>query len=107
MLFDINSAVIKLETQAAVELTGGALRSVDIWNIRVEGHADNTASDSLDLDLSQRRAQMVAAALDKTGRTGNITPLGFGKTCPISDNATEAGRAQNRRVSVVAIDSRN
>ena len=104
MLFDTDSAKIKPETQVAGERTGGALRAVDIRNVRVEGHTDNTGTDDHNMELSQRRAQMVADALDRSGNTGRITAHGFGKVRPVADNATEAGRAENRRVSVIVPD---
>lgn len=104
MLFDTDSAVIKPQTQTAVEQTGGALKAVDIHNIRVEGHTDNTGSDAHNLELSQRRAQVVANALDAAGQTGRIAAKGYGKTQPAADNATEAGRTENRRVAVIVPD---
>ena len=105
MLFDTDSSNIKPQTQTAVERTGGALRGVNIRNIRVEGYTDNTGGDAHNLELSQRRAQVIANALDSNGATGRIAARGFGKDRPVADNGTEAGRAENRRVAVIVPDN--
>lgn len=107
MLFDTDSAQIKPETETAVERTGASLNAADIRNIRVEGHTDNTGTDAHNLELSQRRAQVVADALDNAGHTGKIKAQGLGKEFPVGDNGTEAGRAENRRVAVIVPDDQN
>ncbi|MCY6380340.1 OmpA family protein [Hoeflea prorocentri] len=69
--------------------------------IDVYGYTDSTGSAGYNLDLSQRRAQSVSAYLSAQGidrRRMYVT--GFGQERPIASNATEAGRAQNRRVEI-------
>ena len=52
--------------------------------------------------LSERRAEAVARELARHGLTyGSIIRRGFGSMRPIADNATPAGRAQNRRVAII------
>ena len=69
--------------------------------IRVEGHTDADGSDSLNLELSQKRADAVRAYLTKKGIAGKrISSLGLGETRPIDTNRTEAGRMNNRRVEI-------
>lgn len=106
MLFDLDSDRLKPATAEAVEQTGRALRSVDIRNIRVEGHTDNTGTDAHNDELSLRRARMVARAMDAQGIAG-IQAVGRGKQAPVADNATEEGRAQNRRVVVIVPDDQS
>jgi len=101
MLFDIDSDQLKEQTRLAIEHTGGALAAVGIRDVRVEGHTDSTGSDEHNLALSQRRAAAVAQALGKFGLAQPIGVRGFGKQDPIADNATEVGRAENRRVAVI------
>ena len=68
----------------------------------VEGHTDSVGSDSYNLQLSQRRATAVMTALVNSGIAANrLTSRGYGKSRPIASNDTEAGRQQNRRVTVV------
>lgn len=104
MLFDTGSSALKPQTAQAVENTGGALTSVAIRNIRVEGHTDSTGTAQRNVELSQARAQVVAAALDKQGVTGRVVAKGLGMANPVADNGTEAGRAENRRVAVIVPD---
>jgi outer membrane protein OmpA-like peptidoglycan-associated protein len=101
MLFDIDSDELKEQTKLSIEHTGGALASVSIRSVRVEGHTDSTGSDAHNLALSQRRAAAVAQALGKFGLAQPIGVKGFGKQDPIADNTTEEGRAENRRVAVI------
>lgn len=69
--------------------------------VDVNGHTDSTGSDSYNYGLSQRRALSVANYLGAQGVDGRrFVVNGYGKTQPIASNATEAGRAQNRRVEI-------
>ena len=101
MLFSVGSDQLQAQTQAAIEHTGGALTAVGIRNVRVEGHTDSVGSDDFNQALSERRAAAVAKALDKFKMPTPIGVAGFGKKDPVADNATEEGRAENRRVSVI------
>ena len=67
--------------------------------IRVEGHTDNRGRDEANLRLSQQRADSVRRYLLNGGiAPDRLTAEGFGEIRPIEDNATQAGRAANRRV---------
>jgi outer membrane protein OmpA-like peptidoglycan-associated protein len=73
-------------------------------NTRVEvvGHTDNTGSASYNMDLSQRRAQSVAAVLRQGGVSpARIVAFGRGEDMPVASNLTPEGRAQNRRVELI------
>ncbi len=73
-------------------------------NTRVEviGHTDNTGRSGYNQDLSQRRAQAVAALLQGGGVSASrIAAYGRGESQPVASNDTEAGRAQNRRVEII------
>lgn len=69
-------------------------------NATIEGHSDNVGSDALNLRLSQGRADSVREllilrfAIDPR----RLKAVGYGKSQPIADNATEEGRFKNRRV---------
>ena len=69
--------------------------------VNIVGHTDSTGSQELNQSLSQRRAQSVANYLTANGVPGQrISAYGAGPSQPIASNASEAGRAQNRRVEI-------
>jgi outer membrane protein OmpA-like peptidoglycan-associated protein len=69
--------------------------------IDVYGHTDSDGSDAYNQGLSERRAQSVATYLSGHGvQSARIATRGYGETQPIASNATEEGKAQNRRVEI-------
>jgi len=67
--------------------------------VTIEGFTDNQGAADLNKTLSQERANTVMAALVTDGvEAGRLTAVGYGMEKPVADNATEAGRAKNRRV---------
>jgi OmpA-OmpF porin, OOP family len=72
-------------------------------NITVGGHTDNQGDAAANRSLSQRRAQAVVEWFAGHGiaRT-RMKASGFGPDKPIASNATDTGRAQNRRVEIIA-----
>lgn len=78
------------------------LRKFDKTLIDVNGHTDSTGSLAHNQDLSERRALAVAGYLGGQGvEQRRISAVGFGPSQPIASNASEAGRAQNRRVEIL------
>jgi outer membrane protein OmpA-like peptidoglycan-associated protein len=72
--------------------------------IEVAGHTDNTGSDAYNQQLSERRANAVAAYLGtRSVRQDRIITVGMGEGRPIAGNDTEAGRQQNRRVELTLV----
>ena len=69
----------------------------------VQGHTDSTGTRESNQKLSERRAQAIVDKLVELGiDASRLTAVGKGQYSPIADNATEEGRAQNRRVVFVA-----
>ena len=69
--------------------------------VEVVGHTDNTGDPAKNMELGQGRADFAKGYLVKNGILGgNIDAISKGQTEPISDNATSAGRAKNRRTVV-------
>lgn len=67
--------------------------------IILAGFADNNGTPAANLVVSQRRAEVVGAALGRAGITpGKTAP--FGADLPVADNATAEGRDRNRRVEI-------
>lgn len=77
------------------------LKKYDKSIIDVYGHTDSQGDENYNLSLSQRRAVSVATILANQGIDQRRFFIeGKGKTSPIASNATEQGRAQNRRVEI-------
>jgi outer membrane protein OmpA-like peptidoglycan-associated protein len=71
-------------------------------NLAIEGHTDSTGSDEFNQKLSEQRAESVRQYLIEQGLPdSSLTATGFGKSMPIADNSTAAGRQQNRRVEII------
>lgn len=101
--FDTNEARIKPESEPALQEIAKLLASQPQLARLVVGHTDNQGSFEHNLALSNRRAQAVRAAL--ASRPGvdakRLTAAGAGMMAPVATNATEEGRARNRRVAIV------
>ncbi|QYK02183.1 OmpA family protein [Shewanella psychrotolerans] len=74
----------------------------DETKLNVLGFTDSSGSDAYNLRLSQVRASEVANYLmSQKIDNQRISSEGLGEAHPIADNATQQGRAQNRRVEIV------
>ncbi|MEJ2528644.1 MAG: OmpA family protein [Gammaproteobacteria bacterium] len=103
ILFDTDQATIKPESKATLEEIAKLLQQEPNLALHVVGHTDSTGSFEHNLDLSKRRANAVKLALTKEFGidSGRLTPNGVASLAPIASNATEDGRAKNRRVELV------
>lgn len=100
--FASGSAAIDARLHPTLDKIANTLNEYPASKITVAGHTDSVGSAQANLDLSSRRAAAVADYLAQRGvQRSRITTEGRGETEPIADNATEAGRAQNRRVEMV------
>jgi outer membrane protein OmpA-like peptidoglycan-associated protein len=78
----------------------------EIARIRVEGHTDSRGGAAYNKTLSERRAKSVVRALVERGvPASSFDAAGFGLERPVADDATSAGRAQNRRVELHVTDT--
>ncbi len=69
--------------------------------VEISGHTDNTGSATYNLELSRKRAEEVVRYLTSRGiDPERLTAKGYGDTVPVADNATEEGRAMNRRTEL-------
>jgi outer membrane protein OmpA-like peptidoglycan-associated protein len=76
-------------------------KEFDKNGVNIVGHTDSTGSLELNQNLSNRRALSVANYLSANGVPGQrISSYGAGPSQPIASNASDAGRAQNRRVEI-------
>lgn len=100
--FATNSAALSGDAVQSLNTVAGVLSQYPETTITVAGHTDNTGGDHINNPLSQQRAQSVANYLHSRGVVANrISTVGYGSRSPIASNATEAGRAQNRRVEIL------
>ena len=78
------------------------MKSVPTLTVEIAGYSDSLGTVQHNIDLSQRRATAVANFLIQQGIAANrLTTHGYGSQSPIATNATDEGRAQNRRVEFV------
>ena len=99
--FDVDSDRLRPDSEPALEQILDALGERPQLAVIVEGHTDSDASEAYNLDLSQRRADSVAAWLMERGVAADrLTAVGYGESQPIADNETAAGKAANRRVAI-------
>ncbi len=98
--FDHDKDVIQTRSFQMLDQVAKILkRRPEITLVRVEGHTDSRGRDGYNLDLSQRRANAVMKYIIAEGvPKSRLQAKGFGETQPIRDNASEEGRAKNRRV---------
>lgn len=102
--FDTNSYVVKPQFRKTLDSVATVLNTYPDSTIVVSGHTDTTGTDAINNPLSVNRASSVASYLESQGiSTSRITSRGYGSKQPIASNATEAGRAQNRRVEIAII----
>ena len=102
ILFDTDKAAIKPESLPTLDEVVALMSAEPEWGITVEGHTDATGAAAHNQTLSEQRAASVKAYLVSKGvAEPRLTAAGFGASKPVADNATELGRAQNRRVELV------
>ncbi len=102
VLFDTGRYTLKPGAREKLAKVAGIILSHPGLTIAVEGHTDSVGSDEYNQKLSENRANAVREFLVGEGiKSENITSQGFGKTKPVADNSTAAGRQRNRRVELV------
>jgi OOP family OmpA-OmpF porin len=99
--FDNDSAALRADARPILDEAVTTLKRYPQLRVEVAGHTDDRGSDAYNLDLSQRRAQAVLDYFVQMGiDAARLVPKGYGETAPVADNATDAGRAKNRRVEL-------
>ena len=103
ILFDTAKATIKEESKATLQTIADVLKQEPSLRLEIQGHTDNVGAADANRKLSEARAAAVKQYLvaNFAVAADRLTTAGFGDTKPVADNATEAGRSQNRRVELV------
>ncbi|MFS8840206.1 OmpA family protein [Synechococcus sp. W55.2] len=102
MLFAYDSDQIEAAAEPTLAEIAKLMRERTDLSILVVGHTDATGSFDYNLGLSRRRAEAVVNRLVQLGiEQRRLYPVGVGFSAPVASNATEEGRAKNRRVELV------
>lgn len=107
IFFEFNRAVIRAQSFHILDTVAQVLRDFPDISIEIQGHTDSRGNDAFNMRLSQQRADAVRTYLINQGVAAErLTSRGYGETMPIESNATNEGRAMNRRVEFVRTDAR-
>jgi outer membrane protein OmpA-like peptidoglycan-associated protein len=99
--FETGSAVIKTESYDDLDKIVALMKQYPSAKFAIEGHTDNVGDAKANKTLSQNRADAVKKYItDKSVDSSRISAVGYGIEKPIANNATPAGRQQNRRVEI-------
>ena len=100
--FDFGKATLQETSFTVLDELVAYLNRKDEERIEIGGHTDNVGNADLNLQLSKSRAQAIVNYLKQKGIPESRFQLvdGKGANDPIATNATESGKAQNRRVVI-------
>ncbi|MDT8903064.1 OmpA family protein [Anaeroselena agilis] len=100
--FDTGKAAVKPEHQSVIDEIAVLLTQNPGLRLIIEGHTDNVGDAAGNKTLSEQRANAVMDALVQKGIAADrLQAVGYGQEKPVADNATDEGRAKNRRVELV------
>jgi OOP family OmpA-OmpF porin len=99
IVFEPSSSDITEAAGKTIDMIGEVVSLCDRVRMEIGAHSDSQGRESMNLELSEARAQSVLQALiDRRVRTRALTARGYGETIPVADNKTEEGREINRRI---------
>ena len=101
--FPVGKSVILPDNYPLLTKIQQSIRIFGEPDVTIEGHTDSTGSNEINEHLSQQRAESVRQYLlaNKTLSNERIVAVGYGSSKPLASNATEEGRAVNRRIDVI------
>jgi len=97
--FDLNKSTLKAIDKLAIQKLAQLMETEGYTSIQVTGHTDSTGTNKINTPLSQARATAVFKYLQQilTGTPISVELIGKSSTEPVASNATDSGRASNRR----------
>jgi outer membrane protein OmpA-like peptidoglycan-associated protein len=99
--FDAGKATLQTGSEKMLAEIVKLMKDHTDWRFEVQGHTDNVGAKAANLTLSEQRAKTVVEWLTKNGvAAARLVAKGYGDTVPLMDNATNEGRAKNRRVEL-------
>ncbi|MBN1948845.1 MAG: OmpA family protein [Candidatus Cloacimonetes bacterium] len=103
--FDFDQATLKTESFQSLDYAVSWLMQHPEYKIEISGHTDSIGPSEYNLNLSLRRAEAVVEYFVEKGlNADNMISKGYGEDNPVADNATDEGRAENRRVEIKILD---
>ncbi|MDQ7948219.1 MAG: OmpA family protein [Pedobacter sp.] len=104
ILFDFDKFELKDVAKTNIQSLAGSLNQYPGTDVKVIGHTDSRGTEEYNMTLSQKRAAAVKAyAVSQGVPSARLITVGKGFAEPIADNATDEGRAANRRVEIVIV----
>lgn len=104
IFFETGKYDIKPESKLELNKLVDLLKMNPGMKIEIGGHTDNVGNDADNLKLSDNRARAVKDYISSQGiDAARLSSKGYGKTKPIADNGSDAGRAQNRRTEFTVV----
>jgi OOP family OmpA-OmpF porin len=102
LLFDTGKATLQPSSQEQLGNIAAILKAYPNVHVKLGGYTDNTGDAAANVALSDARAKNVMDALVAAGvDPSRLESKGYGDQYPVGDNATEEGRAQNRRIALL------
>lgn len=99
--FEFGSAELAAESDPLLDRIAETIDQCPDARFEVEGHTDASGSSTVNLRLSERRAQAVLRQLSTRGvPVSDMRAIGYGSSRPIADNTDPEGRALNRRIAL-------
>ena len=102
--FENNSYKVRAASFANLDKYAAFLKKYPNYSAKIVGYTDNRGAASYNQRLSEKRAKEVVKMLEARGvSSSQLSAKGMGEANPIANNATAAGRAQNRRIEAQLI----
>lgn len=102
--FEYNSDIILEESKANLNYISSMLFLEEDFLVKINAHTCSLGKPDYNMELSSRRAQSVERYFQSKGiDPSRFISKGFAATEPVADNATEEGRAKNRRVEFIIV----
>lgn len=106
VLFELGQTELQPDARENLADVVELLQTEPDKRIRIEGHTDSTGPASVNLRISQQRADAVGNELISMGIDADrVQAIGMGEDFPIATNETDEGRRRNRRVDVILLDN--
>ena len=106
VMFGFDKSSLSDEAKASLDAFAETVKAVegDAY-VEIQGHTDNIGSESYNLKLGYKRAEQVMRYLNMEQGIPlfRMNIISYGEYKPIADNSTREGRAQNRRVTLIAM----
>ncbi|QHS54124.1 OmpA family protein [Mucilaginibacter sp. 14171R-50] len=99
--FEFNSGILKTDAYPILDKAAAEMKKDQSVKFVLNGNSSAEGTEEHNMALSVERANAVKTYLVNTGVNGaNLEVKGYGESKPITSNATEEGRALNRRVEI-------